>query len=182
MKLSKEDIGRRYAIAFYDYAVEQNVLEDVFNELQVLKVVVSETPEFAQVLTNPVLDLTEKQNILTLVKEKFSVTVQKYLQIVFDYSRMDDLGAIIDAFNAKYETENGFGHGTVTTAVKMTKAQMDELSKNYAKENGLNKFSVTNDVDDSILGGVVLRTNGMVIDGSIKTKLVSLKASLINKI
>lgn len=180
MKLSKEDIGRRYANALYDYAQENDQVAEIKNEVDLLIEVISSNHELIPVLSDPFLNLNQKAQILEEIKSKLSQTMQNFLQIISDYRRFADLPEVLAAFNKRFDAANQIDHGTVTTALAMSNDQLANLSAAYAKRENLKEMHFDNIVDPSILGGAIVAAAGKRIDGSIKTKIKQLKNNLVN--
>ncbi len=66
----------------------------------------------------------------------------------------------------------------MTSVVALDDNQKANLSKAYAKKFGLKSFEFENEIDSSLIGGVIVEAQGQVIDGSVQTKLKRVKQSL----
>ena len=67
--------------------------------------------------------------------------------------------------------------GTVISAIALTEKQVKELEEKLSKKYNKN-VTLENEVDQSILGGVLVRLGNTQIDGSVKTRLNNIKAQL----
>ncbi len=171
MALSREEIARRYGTAIFDFAKDQDKTELMFKELTELKKAVQAEPRFVQVLSNPVINSQEKKDLLTAVEQGFSAELQEVLNFLLSYDRFGNLLDIIDEFTDLYNKVNHIGTGIAKTAVKLDKDQLQRLADSYAKKYGLQELHLENEVDPEIIGGVVLKVQGRVIDGSVKHRL-----------
>lgn len=124
-----------------------------------------------QVLSNPVINSQEKKDLLTAVEQGFSAELQEVLNFLLSYDRFGNLLDIIDEFTDLYNKVNHIGTGIAKTAVKLDKDQLQRLADSYAKKYGLQELHLENEVDPEIIGGVVLKVQGRVIDGSVKHRL-----------
>ena len=93
--------------------------------------------------------------------------------------RFNDFIDIIEAFDVRYNEAKNIADGTAITAIALKDEELDKIAKAYAKKYGLTTLKITNKVDPSILGGVVLQVGDIRIDGSIRTKLQEIREQLI---
>lgn len=181
MALDKYTVGRRYGKALFEIAEDKDNLEEMYQELLALRQVFQDNSELSAVLTDTRLDLNAKKPIVDSLKAKFSPVIQAFIQMVFDYKRMNDILFIIDHFESLYNEKNKVILATVTTAVDLTEAQTQKLSQEVAKRFNANKVQVNSVVDPEIIGGVIVQTADKVVDGSIRTKLMTIKSMLLNR-
>ncbi|WP_416353051.1 ATP synthase F1 subunit delta [Agrilactobacillus fermenti] len=181
MALDKYTVGRRYAKALFELSDEHGNLEATYQELLAIRQIFTENDDLGQILTDTRLNLLEKKPILDALKQHFSPQMQTFLQMVFDYKRMDDILFMVDYFEKMYDEKNKTVLATVTTTVPLTDDQQQRLSDRLKTRFDANSVEITNVVDTSIMGGVIVRTEDKVIDGSIKTRLQKMRALLLNK-
>lgn len=181
MALDKYTIGRRYAKALFELTAEQNTQEETYNELLALRQVFTDHSDLGDILTDTRLNLLEKKPILDSLKSQFSPVMQTFLQMVFDYKRMNDILFMVDYFEQMYDAKNKIILAKVTTAVALSETQTDNLSTKIAKKFDANQVKIQNIVDPDIIGGVIVNTADQVVDGSIKTRLMQIKTLLLNK-
>lgn len=89
---------------------------------------------------------------------------------------------IVDQFNMRYNKLNNIAFGKVISAVKLDDDQLQKLGQAYAKKYNLKELKLTNQVNPSIIGGVILEVEDYIIDGSVKTKLKKIRAQLVENI
>ena len=167
MKLDKFTVGKRYGKALFELAMEEQRAEAVYHELMTLRQIYQEIPMFGQIVTDNRLDLHEKRKLVDQLFNNFDGLVKNFLEIVYEYNRMDDLLLIIDEYECRYDEQQGLVSGTVTTAVALSSSQKEQLSKQIAQTLGYQKAVLSEKVDPAILGGVIVEANHQVIDGSI---------------
>ncbi|BAQ57447.1 ATP synthase F1 subunit delta [Lactobacillus acetotolerans] len=180
MALSREEIANRYGSALFGYAQDMRALETVYDDLQELKKAVQANPRILTILSDPILNGDEKKKSLSVIEQGFSKEVQAFLNLLLEYNRFGNLLDIINRFNDLYDDAKSITSGTAITAVKLDPDQLKHLSESYAKKYNLNAVRLKNQVDPSILGGVILQVKDRVIDGSVKNKLTKIRAQLIN--
>ncbi|KRL10618.1 F0F1 ATP synthase subunit delta [Levilactobacillus zymae DSM 19395] len=105
--------------------------------------------------------------------------IKNLIQMVYDYGRMDVMVAIIDQFQALYDEKHHTIYAHVTTAVDLSAEQKDQIATAYAQRVGAQKVILDSQVDPTILGGVIVQSAGMILDGSLKTKINKLRRQLL---
>lgn len=178
MKLDKYTVGRRYGKALFELAIDSNQSEEVYQELLSLRAIYQEVPDLGNVLSDVRLEGNEKRSIMDNLVSGYEGLVKNFLEVVFNYNRMDDLPFMIDEYERRYDEENGLLLGTVTTAVPLTDEQAEQLANNFAKTMNYQKVELTRKIDSSIIGGAIVEANHRVIDGSIRTQLENLRNQL----
>ncbi|KRM60556.1 F0F1 ATP synthase subunit delta [Paucilactobacillus vaccinostercus DSM 20634] len=179
MSLDKMTIANRYAKALFELVVEQDQLDSTFEELKQLRDVFQTNDNLAYLLTSVELSLQEKQSILKILTDGATPVVKNLIMMVFDYGRMDDMVAIIDEFERRYDSKKKRVHADVVTAVKLDATQKDQLSQTLAKKIDANEIMLSEQVDPSILGGVIIHANNETWDGSLSSKIEQIRRLLV---
>ena len=84
---------------------------------------------------------------------------------------------IREAFQELVDEAKGISHATVTSAVPLTSDDVKAVTQRLTDMTG-GEVVVSTEVDESILGGLVVRIGDRLIDGSTKSKLAALKQQL----
>lgn len=179
MSLDKKTVANRYAKAIFELAEENGQLDQTYQELSALHQVFEENGSLAALLSGVDLSLAEKKSLIDALKKDASPFVSNLIQMVFDYGRMDDLVAIIDEFERRYDAFNKRIHAEVITAVQLDTKQRDQLKAGLAKRLSANEIVLHETVDPSILGGVIIRANNETLDGSLSLKIEQIRRLLV---
>lgn len=179
MSLDKKTVANRYAKAIFELAEENGQLDQTYQELSALRQVFEENDSLAVLLSGVDLSLAEKKSLIDALKKDASPFVSNLIQMVFDYGRMDDLVAIIDEFERRYDAFNKRIHAEVITAVQLDTKQRDQLKAGLAKRLSANEIVLHETVDPSILGGVIIRANNETLDGSLSSKIEQIRRLLV---
>jgi F-type H+-transporting ATPase subunit delta len=175
MRLDKKQVGKKYGRALFELAVEQDVVSIALTELLELRSCFSENPQLGVLLTDQSFALLQKKTILTLLKENVSPLVQKFLGVLFESKRIADLVEIVNDFEKRWLAKEKKTNGIVTTAIPLLDSQKKKIEQEFAKKFKFNSVELTNVVDETIIGGVVIEVNQKRIDGSIKGQLTKMK-------
>jgi F-type H+-transporting ATPase subunit delta len=92
--------------------------------------------------------------------------------------KQDLLGRIVEAYETVSEEVRGVAIADVTTAVELTDGLRDKLRKQLAGVAG-KEVVLREHVDPQILGGVVVRVGGKIMDGSVASRLAKLKGQMV---
>lgn len=171
-------VSEEYATALFSLALEEGVKKEVAESLEAVKAVFAQYPEYADLLAAPSIPFDERARVLD---EAFEGRVHEYalsfMKLVCQRGHIRDLDECIDGYLKLYEASDGIAAAEVTSAAELTDAQKDALkTKLEAKLN--RRVELTCTVDESILGGIIVRVDGNVMDGSLRTKLRSIKGAL----
>lgn len=111
MKLDKFTVGKRYGKALFELAMEEQRAEAVYHELMTLRQIYQEIPMFGQIVTDNRLDSHKKRKLVDQLFNNFDGLVKNFLEIVYEYNRMDDLLLIIDEYERRYDEQQGLVRG-----------------------------------------------------------------------
>lgn len=174
----KGAVAGRYAEALYGIAVRDNIVDSLENELKTVVEVIETSPEFKKVLYHPRITANEKKEVVkTLFTGRLSQVTVDFLSTVIDKQRENFLGDMVAVFVDLANKARNITDIHVTSAAELTAQQKQMMSDNLCKVAG-RKVQISYSVDPSLMGGVVARIGDKVIDGSIRTRLASLREHL----
>jgi F-type H+-transporting ATPase subunit delta len=123
------------------------------------------TQNYARALYELTKGLSESQSKEVLVE---------FAKLLIRDHQTHHLDKIITEFLKKQAQEEGSYSATITTAYKID----EQVKKSIQKILG-SKIDLQEQIDTTILGGIIIRTDDTILDGSIKTQLVKLKQALV---
>jgi F-type H+-transporting ATPase subunit delta len=178
-------VARRYAAALYEIASEvkglekyKNMVDVVEGELTAIEKVVEESPDLQRLLYHPqITPAAKKETLVKLFKGKISDVTGNFLALLVDRRRETYFADIVAEFVALANIGRNIVAAQIASAVELNDKEKGELKQILGKLAG-KKVQTSFAVDPSIIGGVVVRMGDKIIDGSVKTRLASLKESL----
>ncbi len=172
-------LAGRYAIALFDLGTEAKTLEKIAQDVATLSTLLGTSSDLKGLTLNPVFSSEEKGRAMAAVINAAGLDslVANFVAVVANNGRLDQLENIISEFNRILAHHNGEVSASVVTAQELTKAQLDALKKKLKSMVG-SDVTVDTDVDDSLLGGLVVKIGSRMIDSSLKTKLANLEESM----
>ncbi len=167
----------RYAQAILDLAKEQNVADTVFADMQQIQKTVSNSEELKDVLGSPLVKVEQKVASLKAIFANAGTISIGLFDSLASNKRLSILDEVALSFIALYEQDKGAEVAIVTTAVPLSgELETQILSKVKELTNGKD-VTLKSIVDESIIGGFVLRVGDLQYNASIASQLSNLRRS-----
>jgi F-type H+-transporting ATPase subunit delta len=170
-------VARPYAKAAFEVAREQGQVAEWSNMLSVLARAASDK-KFSRALSNPAFSAEEKATALADVcKEVTTPNGKAYLLSLAVNKRLSLLPAINELFTQFRLNYEKAVDVKVTSAFPLTTKQEQSLAASLGKKLD-RTVNLSSDTDASLIGGVVIRTGDLIIDGSVRGKLAKLAEAI----
>ena len=172
-------IAAPYARALYDFSVENNLMHQITADFQNLEVFLEETSELSEYLNNPLIDTTQKQEVLEkTLKSQLNSETFKFLNVLVDRDRINLLEAVITSYLDLVYDAASIKMIEVSTASPFTNLQKNTLIKKLKELTNAREIRLVITVDSSLIGGFMIKTNSRVIDFTVKNQLQQLAKHL----
>ena len=168
-------IAARYATAVFELAKDASDLKNLESNVEDLGAALDASAELRDVISSPVYSRDDQANVITAVAKKMKLMpiVSNTLALMASKRRLFVLPALVAQLRALIAEEKGEVTAEVISAKAMTKTQTDKLAKAIKSRLGKDvKIDAT--VDESLIGGLVVKVGSQMIDTSIRSKLSSL--------
>lgn len=172
-----EEIARVYADALFRAAKDAGKVDDVREQLNQFADALDESREMQVYLFSPYFSSAEKQEGVAKALDGADELIVNFLNLLNEKHRMPVIFRIRRAFEEMWAKENKRLDVNVTSAVELDSGVAEKLGEEIEKQTG-QKVRLTSDVDEDILGGLVLRVGNMVLDASIRNRLNKLRRSV----
>ena len=172
-------IAERYASAVFDLAKEADGLKALETDVAAIDGAIADSEDFRTLLTSPLYSRDEQKAAITAIAEKMnlSATTSNVLGLLATKRRLFVVPQLATVLRERLAEERGEVTAEVTTAKKLTKTQMDKLSKTLKDQVG-KAVTIQETVDESIIGGLIVKVGSKMIDTSIKSKLNALQNTM----
>ncbi|VAW53232.1 ATP synthase delta chain [hydrothermal vent metagenome] len=169
--------ARPYAKAVYDLASESKALDSWGDALANLANVVND-PQMSEMLGNPDLGKQQKgELVIKVMGDNLNEQQQNLVKLMAENSRLILMGDVLEQFEvARAKAENKI-EAEVVSAFELSAEQTDELINTLKNKLGCD-VTLTTTVDESLIGGVIIKAGDTIIDASMKSQLDSLALSL----
>uniref|UniRef100_A0A7V4LCB4 ATP synthase subunit delta n=1 Tax=Desulfobacca acetoxidans TaxID=60893 RepID=A0A7V4LCB4_9BACT len=173
-------VSRRYARALMMLGQEDGKYKEYGEELQGFAQLLEREAELKDALLNPIHSMEERKQLLGRVADLLNLSpiVTNFLKLLFDKLRLAALPGIAQVYQQLVDEQENVKRAKVKAAIPLDEGMRERLRQALEQ---LTKSQVVMEVeeDPSILGGIVARVGDLVLDGSVRTQLVSLRESLI---
>ena len=172
-------IAARYATAVFDLAIDGKALPALEKDVDALEAALADSADLQTLLTSPLYSREEQGAAIAAVakKMKLSNSTSNVLALMASKRRLFVLPQLLSALRTRIATHKGEVTAEVTSAKALTKAQTESLAKTLKAQIGADvKIKAT--VDESIIGGLIVKVGSKMIDTSIKSKLNALQNTM----
>ncbi len=147
--------------------------------LHTLEEAVEKTPRLGEAFRNPVLSAEEKKKlVLSLLEVAGGGDMeQRFCALLADKDRLPLLPDIADDFGKLLDDAKGLSRGVVTTALELDSAHKDAIKTKLESQTG-RSLALEYIVDQSIIGGIILRVGDRVYDASLRAQLDNLREAI----
>lgn len=170
-------VAERYAKSLLDLAVEQGKLEEVKQDMDVVKSLV-DNRDFYLFLKSPIIKPEKKKSTLDAIlsQVKLSEMTQAFARILVSKGREGNLPEVVAAFIQQYKVYKNITSVKVTSATELSAAELGSIQAQLAKMEGVTPdIELTTAVDSALIGGFVIEYNGNVYDSSVSQKIKELR-------
>lgn len=171
----------RYAKAILDLAVEKKKTDVLEEDMRSIVETISNSRELREMLNSPVLNAEVKKKALLAVFKGCDAITEGLFDLLFQNRRINLLNEVALKYIILNEDLKGEGVAFVTTAVPLTGELEKKVLKEVSKLTG-NKIILKNKIDESIVGGFILRIGDLQYDASIANKLNTIKREFTRSI
>ena len=175
MKSSKA--ASRYAKALLEIAIDQKKIDSILGDMNFLTQVSEESSEFETLVSSPIISTEKKISIFDMIFEQFEKESKDFVKLIANNKREGLLPAIAVSFDTLVKEHRGIVPVTIVTASPMdtsTKEAILAKVKNAVEGN----LEVTEEVDESLIGGFLVKMGDIQIDATVANQFNNLKQRL----
>ena len=172
-------IAARYATAVFDLSNDAKGMKALESDLNALSSALEGSDELSTLITSPLYSRDEQGAAIGAVakKMKLSKTMTNTLALMASKRRLFVVPQMIVALRALIADKKGEVTADVVSAKALTKAQSDKLAKTLKASVGSDVI-INASVDESLIGGLVVKVGSKMIDTSVKSKLNALQNTM----
>ncbi len=172
-------IAARYATAIFELAKEEKSLPTVENDVDALEAALNASADFRDLIASPIYSRDDQGEAITAIAKKMGLSenATNLLGLMATKRRLFVLPQLVRSLRGLIADEKGEVTADVTAAKALTKAQQDKLAKTLKASVGKD-VKINLAVDESLIGGLVVKVGSKMIDTSIRSKLANLQNSM----
>lgn len=174
----KITIARPYARAVFELARDKSKLADWSNLLMNAATVVQH-PDFQSLLTSPQVTVEQRASIvIEACRDSLDDHGVNFVKVLAQYRRLDILPEILALFEEQKANFENTVDVSMVSATPVDETQRQKVAASLRQRLG-REVRLTCEVDETLLGGAVIRAKDLVIDGSIRGRLEKLAAQMM---
>ncbi|MAE93387.1 MAG: ATP synthase F1 subunit delta [Deltaproteobacteria bacterium] len=177
--MARAAAATRYAKALFQLAKEHGSVDPVRGELRALCALLEDNADLRDVLLQPIHPALQRRAVLEAVAEKLdaSALLRSFYSFLIDQRRLVDIDTIEEAYGELADADAGLTKALVRSASPLSDDQRARLQRALSTRAG-SEVELQVEIDASLLGGVVAQIGDTVYDGSLRSQLEQLRASL----
>jgi F-type H+-transporting ATPase subunit delta len=174
-------LASRYAKALLDLAIEKDQLEPVYGDMQVLQQICKGNRDFVNLLRSPVIKAGIKRKIIQAVTNgKISAITTAFNALLANKGRESNLPEIITSFINQYKRHKNIQTVKLTTVVPISAGLREAIISQVKKAGDFHTIELEEKIDESLVGGFVLRIGDKLVDASISHDLYTIARQFEN--
>lgn len=173
-------ISKTYGEAIFELAVSENRVDALTEEIQVVLAALKENQEFSDIMKHPKIIKEEKlQLIETVFKGRVSDELTGFIRLIVEKDRYGQIREIMQYFLDEVKRLKGIGVAYVASALPLKEEQKKQVEEKLLSTTAFQEMEMHYQVDEKLIGGMVIRIGDRVADSSIRTKLTHLEQQLL---
>lgn len=176
----KSSSARRFAKALIGVAKEENKVDAYGKELRSVVAVFKGNEELYKVLLNPMYKIEERRSLIGAVSGslKLSEYVGRFIAILVETRNIRLLDAVAEAYSRLEDELSGRIRAVVEAPTEPDAALLDEIRQKISSAAG-KEVLISFKENKALLGGLIVRMENTVLDGSLKTQLELMKEKIL---
>ncbi|PPR12308.1 MAG: ATP synthase subunit delta [Alphaproteobacteria bacterium MarineAlpha11_Bin1] len=172
-------VAGRYAAALFEIAGDQKNLDEVLADSEIIVGLLGESDDLRRLVASPVIGREAQGAAISAVLDKAGVSelTRNFVGVVSKNRRLFALSEMCIAYRELLAARRGEMSAEVVSAKPLSDAQRDSLERALRGAIG-SKITLDTRVDNSILGGLIVKVGSQMVDSSLKTKIQRLEISL----
>jgi F-type H+-transporting ATPase subunit delta len=172
--------AKRYSAALFEAARSCGRVEEFLKQMDELNAVLVQNPQFMQILRHPNLQLDEKKKMVNKAfKGRIDNEILSLIYILLDHDKIQEFFKVNLHYRDMVYKYKGIKIAYVTTAVKMNDDEIDDIRMRLSKKYACT-IEVRNMVDPGVIGGVCLKVEDEITDGTVRGNFEKMRKTLMS--
>lgn len=165
----------RYAKAVLQETGSADKAKAIFGDMETVKATLAGSKELRNVLKSPLFKIEDKREALLEIFGNLTPGIKALILLLAENHRTEILGAVAESYIELYNEAQGIKVATVTTAVPLSSELEKQVLAKVEALTGSKTVSLVQEVDESIIGGFILRLGDLQYNASISNQFGNLK-------
>lgn len=168
--------AKRFARAIFEIAREHSDFERWLSDLQKVNEL-AKLDEVVSFMENPRFSVETRIKLVSELISDLNPLALNFLRLLIGKAKFSMIGDVLKEYQRLLDEYNGIEEAEVTTAVELSESEV-ELIRNNLESLTEKKIKLLRKTDPALIGGIIIRVGGKLIDGSTATQLAALKKEL----
>lgn len=177
--MASSRIASRYSKSLLELAGSSAQLDQVKNDMELVKELCAGSKDLRSLLKNPIIKADQKKAALAKIFDSCTKTSKDFIDLLVEKRREEELPMVAQQFIEAYDKQKGIARATVISAVPLSSDMMDKLRSYVKGMITADEIELTNEVDASIIGGLVVKHEDKLLDMSVAKELREIRKELI---
>ena len=173
-------LSGRYAKAIYELAEEKKILTKIVDDFMKLQKLIKDNNSLCTLIKSPAISKSDKQNSILKIlnKAKSQKLTTKFFGTLASNGRLILINEVIEDFLSMVSRINGEVKAEITSSFPLDQNQQKKVVSAISEATGIKKIILLTSVDESLIGGLIVKIGSKMIDNSLKTKLNRLEIAM----
>jgi len=177
--MASSRIASRYSKSLFDLAIQENKIEQVKADMHSIESMCKSSNDLIALLKNPIVKAEDKKAIMLKLIHETDKSTQDFVSFLIDKKREEELPHIASQFIASYNQMKGISQATVVSAVPLSDKNLSQMQSYVEQLLNQSDIQLQNEVDPSIIGGVIVKYEDKLLDKSVSKELREIRKQLI---
>ncbi len=174
-------VSKTYGDALFAVAMEENRVDDFYEAIEALSKIVRENEAFGRLMNHPRIAREDRVKIVEdTLRGRVPNEIVGMLTILVEKGHASEMLPVFAYFVERVKEEKKIGRVSVKTAVTLSDTKKAQIEKKILDTTIYETLEMCYEVDEALIGGMVIRIGDRVMDSSVKTKLYELTRELRN--
>jgi F-type H+-transporting ATPase subunit delta len=177
--MASSRIASRYSKSLFDLAIQENKIEQIKTDMLLIESMCKSSNDLIALLKNPIVKAEDKKVIMLKLIHETDKSTQDFVSFLIDKKREEELPHIALQFVASYNQMKGISQATVVSAVPLSDKNLSQMQSYVEQLLNQSDIQLQNEVDPSIIGGVIVKYEDKLLDKSVSKELREIRKQLI---
>lgn len=171
-------VSKVYGDALFSLAVEEEKLDSLWDEVKAVRSAVLSNPEFLEVMCHPEMTQDKKLKLLEEIFGGQSDDIKGFLNVLVRKGRFGEIISVLDYFDERAKEYKKIGVVDVAAPLPLSDSQKTEIENRLLQVTGYETLEMHYRLEESLLGGMVIRIGDRILDNSIRAKIDAMSREL----
>lgn len=174
-------LTKRYTRALFELADEDKALDRTARDLHQFAQAIEGSEELREVLRNPSVSASAKREVLDAVLKRLLVgrLTHNFIMVLLEKRRVLLVASVAEEFQRLLDGRSGRIRAEVTSATPLGATDLARIRDSLQGALGAKEVTVDAKVDPALIGGIITRIGNIVLDGSVRNRIESMRDHLL---